>query len=1079
MTRLSKRTILAIALAAVWPVAPAFAAASQHGLQPRDGSQDQDPPLRLALSYRMTMPAPPVPAPSTPQEPAPVAQLPREPVGRESRSSEAASVLNARPDQLPPVPDLSAFLPPSPALRPSTSLAPPPRAVAASPAHPDAGTWGTGPADAVVNAADERLPLLSVALYPLPAAPVPARGPAPPLRIEQAPRDTRADDQRAARLAMQPRSVPVLRGRAWQLADQGYKAYNRNDFKTALARADAALRLRPDVARLHQLRVYALQKLGRLDEAALTAERAIDQGYTSPELREALVNLRPITTDAAGVQTTEAYRKGFPIATQAYVEYNDAQYAAAAITAEKAVRTDPSQGTWVLLWFNALENQQRYQDLIQAGAVALALGAPNKDEIMARMRLARQSIAVQHAQAAYQAMTRNRPQEAVKDAREAVRLAPDVGSHQLLLISVLQATQDLAGAEQAATEALEIDSEATAIQVHRAYLRQLLGRSDGAQQDIDAVLGHDWVDEAQRRNARLIGADMALAARNPARALALLAPLPPDDPQAQARRKQAGGATGWWSAPAVLAVTAYAPMQICRDTPYGTACELEPWDAPGTDNPSARAYAAYGQQRYPEAIALARKAVAEQPDNEANQNLLTTALASGTPFERRESLERLNVALAAKPADATLLRQRGYLQIANKQPALALQDFVAARATGDAPPTNVLDEAYATAGTGNRPAAAAMLRQAIDDADAGKLALDPQQRFDTRSAIANYSRDWGVNATVSYRGARSASNGLVGQPVSVPGNAVFSTTEVFWRPSDFLNSTSTTFDVYGRLSNALHAGTNVTGPQTVDNPCGGTISVAEQRGRGIAGLPSTTGALGVRYTPDTETNLTFGLERQFLLGTAARSGSVTPGPADLRCQLNNQAAALDYKTDAGSGGWQAYVLYGFYEGTGLRLDTTSWFTMEGYLQAGYTMLDTPVAYRLRDASGNVLGTSDGKLKRGQGFAAGEVRIGRSFVSDYSDRLVFFPHVSVAADAFSNRNRVSGAPIAGFNSFGLADNGSTWSAGAGVGVNLRYWLNEDRYNAQRSHVDTSLQYRTSLGGQADRAKGVFLSFSVAY
>ncbi|MFS2056334.1 tetratricopeptide repeat protein, partial [Variovorax sp. CT11-76] len=80
-------------------------------------------------------------------------------------------------------------------------------------------------------------------------------------------------------------------GRAWQLADQAFKAYGRGDFETALARADAALRLQPAAPRVHLLRVYALQKLGRNDEAARAAERAIDQGHGNAALRTALANL--------------------------------------------------------------------------------------------------------------------------------------------------------------------------------------------------------------------------------------------------------------------------------------------------------------------------------------------------------------------------------------------------------------------------------------------------------------------------------------------------------------------------------------------------------------------------------------------------------------------------------------------------------------------------------------------------------------------------------------------------------------------------------------------------------------------
>ncbi len=1121
MNRLSNRTILAIALAAVWPIAPAMAAAGQE-LAARNGLPDDEPPLRLAMSYTMTAPqnAPqplPAPAPGPVQAAYPLLD-PRDAMARRMRLEYA---LHASPD-VDPVRS-------PPTLVASTAQG---RAAAAAPERAPAtaqvslsreqlralmealrarleqtssdGTLAalpsSGQADMVVGM-PAPLPLWPAKFYPvssrsrpiyLPAAPeepasrapVAPRGTVdrPPPTVESYDGVRSATDRRrsrgrsASRVPRDPKAGPVLRGRAWRLANQGYRAYDRGRYEQALTRADEALRLRPDVVRLHLLRIYALDKLGRRDEALRAAEQAKAKGLDSPELTAAVTNLSP----PPGVPTTEAYRKGFPIATQAYEQYNAGKYAEAAKTAEEAVRTDPTQGPWVLLWLNALENDQRFDEAIQAGNEALELGAPNRDEIVARARLARQAIANQYALKAYEALTKNKPLDAVQSAREAVRLAPDVASHQLLLIGALQSAQDLPAAEQAATAALDADPENTAVQLLRAYLRQQLGRSEAAQQDIDTVLAQDWIDDSQRRDTRLIGADLALAAANPERVKELLAPLPADDAQA-AQRRQAAARIGGWGAADKLDVAAYAPLQLCRDTPYGTVCEVHPWDAPGTDNPAARAYAAYGQKRYADAIALARRAVAEQPDNAANQNLLTIALAAGTPAERKEALERLDVALKATPEDAALLRQRAYLYLAEDQPSLALQDFVAARSTGQAPPTNILDEAYAMAATGNRPAAAAMLRQAIDDADAGKLPLDAQQRFDTRSAVANFSREWGATVSVGYRGARSASNGLVGQPVSVPGDSVFSTAEVYWRPPEFLNSTTSTFDVYGRISNTLRSGTDRTGQQVVQNPCGGgTITVGDSTFQGASGLPTTTGAIGARYTPSTAANFTFGLERQFLLGSATRSGSLNPASDDVRCQLNNQAAAVNYESSRGTGGWQAYMLYGFYDGTALRLDTTSWYTMEGYLQAGYTLLDTPVRYTVRSATGEILASDRGRLKRGQGFAAGEVRVGRSILSSYSDRLVIFPHVSVGADWYSTRNRASGVPLAGSDSFDLAGNGRSWSMGAGPGVNFRYWLAGDRYNAQRSHVDLSLQYRANVGGgDASRSKGVFMNLSYSY
>lgn len=1080
MKSMPSRTVLVLALAAAWPLLPAFGA---------EGNALDDAPLRLTMSLQMELPRSPhpMPVPQAPQDGADVSALVRDPrrAATAGLKLERVLALHRRSDGVQPAPVVAAAGRLDPEL-----LA---RALQAIERAPEV-SWGKGPADTIVDGEFRRalmhyvrlqMPALPIWQAPRPDAPVQPIAPPPSTAPAVAPP---IPDERGVRAApaRQPDFRPgssgkrPLRGRVWRLSDEGFKAYARGDYATALLRAEAALELRPDAVRLHQLRVYALQKLSRLDDALHAAEQAIAQGHTSPELEQAVANLRPAGPAAAGeVPTTPEYRKAFPIATLAYQQQAAGKHEAAAANAEIAVRTDPSQGDWALLWLNALEDLQRYEEAIAAGAQAISLGAPNPEAIGALMRLASQAIAVQHAQKAYEAMGGSRPQDAVPEAREAVRRAPDVVSHRLLLISALQATQDIAGAEAAASDALQADDESATLHLQRAYLRAQLGQANEAQQDIDAVLAQDWIDEALRRNSRLIGADLALAGGQRARALELLAPLSEGDSQAAARRAQAGGAGSWWRQGDALPVSAYAPLQLCHETPYGTVCEMEPWDSPGTDNPAARAYAAYGQKRYEQAIALARMAVAQDPKSSGNQTLLTTALAAGTRAEQEEAMARLDQALAAQPADANALRQRGYLRLAHGEPALALADFVAARETGQAPATNVLDEAYAMAAAGRRPAAAVLLRQAIDDADAGRMPLDAQQRFDTRSAIASFSREWGVTASVGYRGARAPSNGLVGQPVSLPGNAAFSTVEAYWRPSGFLNSSSSTFDVYGRISNTLYSGSDLTGAQSVPDPCGGTIEVGETRSRPTSGFPTTTGAIGVRYTPWAENNLTFGLERQFLIGNAARGGFLNPSDAAVRCALNQQAAAVAYQTEGGAGAWQAYALYGFYEGTGLRIDTSSWFTMEGYLQLGYTRLDAPTAYTLRDSNGQVLGRSEGKLRRGQGFAAGEVRVGRSFVTDYNERLVFFPHVSLAADWYSNRARAAGTPVAGHGDFDLADSGRDWSLGAGVGVNVRYWLAGDRYRAQSSYVDASLQYRARVGGVTDRARGLFLSVTFAY
>ena len=59
-----------------------------------------------------------------------------------------------------------------------------------------------------------------------------------------------------------------------------------------------------------------------------------------------------------------------------------------------------------------------------------------------------------------------------------------------------------------------------------------------------------------------------------------------------------------------------------------------------------------------------------------------------------------------------------------------------------------------------------------------------------------------------------------------------------------------------------------------------------------------------------------------------------------------------------------------------------------------------------------------------------------------------------------------------------ETGKQKAVGAGVGVNLRYWFNEDQYTAPRSYWDASLQYRGRVSGD-NRAKGFFFRLTLAY
>ena len=65
-----------------------------------------------------------------------------------------------------------------------------------------------------------------------------------------------------AHAAEVPDAVPFT-GAAWNAADRAYRAYNAGDYAAALRNVDIALKMRPDLARLHALRGFAEQGLRR------------------------------------------------------------------------------------------------------------------------------------------------------------------------------------------------------------------------------------------------------------------------------------------------------------------------------------------------------------------------------------------------------------------------------------------------------------------------------------------------------------------------------------------------------------------------------------------------------------------------------------------------------------------------------------------------------------------------------------------------------------------------------------------------------------------------------------------------
>jgi tetratricopeptide (TPR) repeat protein len=134
--------------------------------------------------------------------------------------------------------------------------------------------------------------------------------------------------------------------------------------------------------------------------------------------------------------------------------------------------------------------------------------------------------------------------------------------------------------------------------------------------------------------------------------------------------------------------------------------------------------------------------------------------------------------------------------------------------------------------------------------------------------------------------------------------------------------------------------------------------------------------------------------------------------------------------------WLAQLAYSSGKGSDLPAGGDSWWTAQWYAEAGRYFAHP------------------------QTYGVASAQAGRSLrLSAANPDLIVFPHLSLNAD---------------YNSL----NNTKLASGAGPGVSLRYWFRGDVYNAPRSYVELSVQYRFNLGSDR-RARGLFMTTTVSY
>jgi hypothetical protein len=123
-------------------------------------------------------------------------------------------------------------------------------------------------------------------------------------------------------------------------------------------------------------------------------------------------------------------------------------------------------------------------------------------------------------------------------------------------------------------------------------------------------------------------------------------------------------------------------------------------------------------------------------------------------------------------------------------------------------------------------------------------------------------------------------------------------------------------------------------------------------------------------------------------------------------------------------------------GTERRLDVPAWWTVQYYGEVGHY------------------------VSNGWNYGTGYIEAGRTWRLDsISPKLTVFPYAVAGIDYDSSINH--SVPV-----------------GMGVGVSTRYWFRDSFYNAPRSFVDVTVQYRWHLSGD-DRAGGVFFGAVLSY
>ena len=816
-----------------------------------------------------------------------------------------------------------------------------------------------------------------------------------------------------------------LSGAAYRVAQQAYADYARGDYSGAVTQAREAIRQRPDVVSLRLLLANALAAQRRLVEASHSLTEALAQLGHDPTLvtrREQIDALRASTLAVARNRTVppsdpNALTGAALTAGQAaYQAYAKKDYADTVNYANDVIALRPDLLRLRLLLIDAASAGG--QDAVAWNADLDAVKRfGDTDALRLRRTFIGNRLAPKSSAAAFAARKQGDLAKAAELARQTVEYAPDQLDYRLQLIEVLFAANDLPAVEAAVSAAIASDDTEIMPLTLRGYVRAAQGEPEQADADFTKALHANDATPRNQRTARVIIADVWLSQGQAQRVVDLLAPL-----------KTRGDDTD-----PSIAQRLYEARQQLAKAKQAAAAEGAS-GAPGVATATAAATAATA------AIATTATAPGTAPLDPAKRPVLD---CSGSQFGANCDVYAADPGFTAARA-AAIATASG-----DKKAAVGFAREAVKAAPNDAQHRVELINALTNAGAQSE--ATQQARQALKD---GLLAAMPDV---TAAYIAQRAGDSKV-AAERFKQADKAGK----LPPSAAADAAYAALQAHQ------NS-----DAAAYFERGIDAGLAPTG----DNPAATPAQLYEMRSAHADvtrnwGFDTSLNFRGAGMQPGFASTPTPGISNNWQAGAEAywrpfgslgdRLFEVYARAYDSFGVKDDQPSGVD-TLQASVGArvkpfadidaifaferiipigdqvipdWLARLAYSGGYGTERRVDVPSWWTAQIYAETGY-YLNQETTY----------GTST-------------IELGRTYRLDrFSPRWTVFPYAVIGADYDTSVDH--SIPF-----------------GAGVGVSTRYWFRDSKYDAPRSYVDLSIQYRWRIAGD-DRARGVFFGAIYSY